>query len=407
MVSCLREGLRQLEHLPDSLETKRRELALQVALGRVLVDHLGGGAEQVRIAFERAREIGIELGDSRQLIRIHDGLVNYHIAHFGLGEVLRYAEEMREVGRKTGDSQAVLMAHRSGGFANLLLGRLADAAQELRLLNKAYKQQRDGPHSAVAMRDPKVSACTALGVCLTVMGFPVSGAAMSQDGVEHAERLKHPVSLTLGLRRACVQRMLQRDVPGVIALSERLLQVSTEYETFKGSREGTIFHCWGELYSRWDAAILNQMIACIESLDSAGSWVMLAFYIASATEVKGVHGDHHSAVVLLERAAELTRITGEHWCEAEIKRLKARFAARDADEAVALLQDALVTARAQGAKLWELRAATDLARLWNGAGKPEAASATLRPVYGWFTEGLELPDLVIAKTVLAELGGRG
>jgi predicted ATPase len=201
--------------------------------------------------------------------------------------------------------------------------------------------------------------------------------------------------------------MLQRDVPGVIVLSKRLLQVSTEYETFKGSREGTIFHCWGELHSRWDAAVLNQMMACIESLDSAGNWVMLAFYLASAAEVRGDHGDLDGAAALLARAAELTRITGEHWCEAEIKRLKARFAARDADETRALLQDAIVTARAQGAKWWELRAATDLARVWNGAGKPEAALTALRPVYDWFTEGLELPDLVIAKAVLAELGGRG
>ena len=48
-----------------------------------------------------------------------------------------------------------------------------------------------------------------------------------------------------------------------------------------------------------------------------------------------------------------------------------------------------------------------MARLWNGAGKPEAASAALRPVYDWFTEGLELPDLVTAKAVLADVGGRG
>jgi hypothetical protein len=186
------------------------------------------------------------------LIRIHDGLVNYHLAHFGWDKILHYVEEMHDVGRETSDPRAVLMAHRSGGFAYLLLGRLADVVHELQLLITMYKQERDGPHSALAMRDPKVSACTALGVCLTVMGFPVSGTAACQDGVEHAEGLKHPVSLTLGLRRACVQRMIQRDIPGVIALSERLLKVSTEYETFKGSREGTIFHCWAQLHLRWD-----------------------------------------------------------------------------------------------------------------------------------------------------------
>jgi predicted ATPase len=114
MVSCLREGVRQLEYLPDSPETKRRELALQVSLGRALVDHQGGGGEQVRTAFERARELCLELGETRELIRVHDGLTNYYFAHFELDQVLRYVDEMRDVGRNTGDPHAILMAHRTG-----------------------------------------------------------------------------------------------------------------------------------------------------------------------------------------------------------------------------------------------------------------------------------------------------
>jgi class 3 adenylate cyclase/tetratricopeptide (TPR) repeat protein len=403
MVSCLREGLRQLEHLPDSLDTKRRELALQVSLGRVLVDHQGGGGEQVRAAFERAREICLELGDTGQLIRIHDGLTNYHFAHFELNKVRHYVEEMREVGRTAGDPQAVLMAHRSWGVANLLLGRLADAAHEFRRLIETYEQERDGPHTALAMRDPKVSACTALGICLTVMGLPASGVAASQDGVAHADRLNHPVSLTLGLRRACLQGIIQKDIAGVVAMSARLLKTSGEYETFKGARDGTIFHCWGRLHTKWDAALLDQMLTCIEALDAARNWVFLPFYLSSVAELRGAHGERDGAVALLERAAELTSVSGERWCEAEIIRLKARFGARDADEAAALLQTAIATAKEQGAALWELRAATDLARLRHAAGKSEAALDVLAPVHRRFTEGLELPDVVAAGTLLDEL----
>ena len=57
MVSQLNKGLRQLVHLPKSLETQQRELALQVALGRALIDHRGSGSEEVREAFERAHEL--------------------------------------------------------------------------------------------------------------------------------------------------------------------------------------------------------------------------------------------------------------------------------------------------------------------------------------------------------------
>jgi hypothetical protein len=46
------------------------------------------------------------------------------------------------------------------------------------------------------------------------------------------------------------------------------------------------------------------------------------------------------------------------------------------------------------ARLWELRAALTLAELWQSQGRHQAACELLEPVYGWFTEGLDAPDLV-------------
>jgi predicted ATPase len=106
---------------------------------------------------------------------------------------------------------------------------------------------------------------------------------------------------------------------------------------------------------------------------------------------------------VLDRAAELAALTGEDWYTPEIKRLQARFAARDADDAGGLLQASLLLAREQGAKLWELRTATDLARQWATAGEGDAARELLAPIYGWFTEGFETPDLIAARTLLESL----
>jgi predicted ATPase len=58
----------------------------------------------------------------------------------------------------------------------------------------------------------------------------------------------------------------------------------------------------------------------------------------------------------------------------------------------------------QGAKLWELRAAISLARLRRDRGRRADARALLAPVYGWFTEGFDTPDLRSAKMLLDELG---
>jgi predicted ATPase len=55
--------------------------------------------------------------------------------------------------------------------------------------------------------------------------------------------------------------------------------------------------------------------------------------------------------------------------------------------------------------LWELRAAASLARLRRDQGRHTESRDLLAPVYGWFTEGFETPDLIEAKALLDELDG--
>jgi predicted ATPase len=71
-----------------------------------------------------------------------------------------------------------------------------------------------------------------------------------------------------------------------------------------------------------------------------------------------------------------------------------------------LYRKALSIAREQEAKLWELRAAASLARLRRGQGRPAEARDLIAPVYGWFTEGFDTPDLREAKALLDELDER-
>ena len=68
-----------------------------------------------------------------------------------------------------------------------------------------------------------------------------------------------------------------------------------------------------------------------------------------------------------------------------------------------LYRKALRIAVEQEAKLWELRAAVSLARLWADQGRRTEARDLLAPVYGWFTEGFDTAGLKDAKALLDEL----
>jgi class 3 adenylate cyclase/tetratricopeptide (TPR) repeat protein len=64
---------------------------------------------------------------------------------------------------------------------------------------------------------------------------------------------------------------------------------------------------------------------------------------------------------------------------------------------------ALTLARSMGAKSWELRAATSLARLLRDTGRRDEARTMLAEIYNWFTEGFDTVDLKEAKALLDEL----
>jgi predicted ATPase len=116
-------------------------------------------------------------------------------------------------------------------------------------------------------------------------------------------------------------------------------------------------------------------------------------------------GKIDDGLISLARAESHIMKTGAAWCESEVHRLRgdlqlARSAKVDAE---ASYQKALEISRSQDAKLWEVRAATSLSRLWRDQDKRDEARDLLAPVYNWFTEGFDTRDLVDAKALLEQL----
>jgi predicted ATPase len=75
----------------------------------------------------------------------------------------------------------------------------------------------------------------------------------------------------------------------------------------------------------------------------------------------------------------------------------------DSDAAVDAAGEAVDVARGIGARLLELRAATDLATAQLAAGRAGEAEEALVPIYSWFTEGFDTPHLVAARRALERL----
>jgi predicted ATPase len=123
-------------------------------------------------------------------------------------------------------------------------------------------------------------------------------------------------------------------------------------------------------------------------------------------EAYGQAGQPEAGLTVLAEALTLVAATEERWWEAELYRLQGALLLQlpcpDVGQAEACFQQALNVAHRQQARALELRAALSLARLWQGQGQHTAARQLLAEIYGWFTEGLDMPDLQAARVLLDE-----
>jgi predicted ATPase len=106
---------------------------------------------------------------------------------------------------------------------------------------------------------------------------------------------------------------------------------------------------------------------------------------------------------LVTRALAEADARGERFWEAELHRQRGELllAAGDpVDGAEACFERALKIARAQQARLFELKAAVSLGRVWTRHGRRRAATALIGPVLAAFDDGFDFPDLRDARMLL-------
>jgi predicted ATPase len=137
---------------------------------------------------------------------------------------------------------------------------------------------------------------------------------------------------------------------------------------------------------------------------ATGSVQFVAFILTMLADAEGKAKQRERALGHLLEAERLLAETDDRWFEAELHRVRGEML-RGGDDTGAerCFQQAIDIAQQQSAKLWELRAAIGLARLWSEQGKRDAARNLLEPIYGWFTEGFDTPVLKEAQALLTQL----
>jgi predicted ATPase len=153
---------------------------------------------------------------------------------------------------------------------------------------------------------------------------------------------------------------------------------------------------------------ISQIQDGMAQLKDTGDKLFRPYHLELLAQAFGQAGEIDRGLAALDEAMKRSRSAGlPYWDAAFLRRKGELLLALNGPEtaaADACFREAIEIAQGQQAKSLELRAATSLARLWADQGKRAQARDLLAPVYGWFTEGFDTPDLIDAKALLDELG---
>ena len=200
-------------------------------------------------------------------------------------------------------------------------------------------------------------------------------------------------------------RALVGDSAAARERADQLIAVATEQSFPFWRAQGTIFRGWVKIQNGEVAEGISLLRSGSAAYRATRAEMLVPHFVALLARACEIAGQVEEAEALLDDALQIVEKTGERWFAAELNRHKGQLLLRQGhpEAAEELYRKALSIAREQEAKLWELRAAASLARLRRDQGHHAEARDLLAPVYGWFTEGFNTPDLKEARALLDEL----
>jgi len=401
----LYKGLDQLALLPDSPEQQRQELEFYSALGDVLNVVKGPAASETGRAYARAREPWERLGSPSEFLHIPYGQSRYHVYRGELGLAQRFDEDLLRLSGQRNDVAGLVLGHYSSGRNLMFVGRFASSRSHLEEALALYDpiSHRLLVHQVGIY--PPANAQPVLGIVLLCLGYPDQALAESNAAIAEARRLAHPPSLAVTLAVSAIFLSLIGDDAALDEWADQLVAVATEQGFPVWGAVGTIHRGWVKVKNGDVTEGMSLVRIGSAAYRATGTEMWTPHFFALLARACEIAGQIEEGLTLLDDALQIVKRTGERWFAAELYRHKGQLLQRQGQSEAAeeLYRKALSIAEEQGAKLWELRAVASLARLRRDQGRKAEARDLLAPVYGWFTQGFDTPDLKDAKALLDEL----
>ena len=381
-----------------------RALSLQVQLGYASMSRYGWGNEQTKATLLHALALADRIGETPLRFSILYGLMTTRYIRGEHAEAVKHAQVFVDLAEKADTTAPAVVANRSFAISLMYAGQ-PDRAQHY--FDRALELFDPALHSGLAHQygqDLGVASHALICNNLYILGKTRRAEMIFLEGERFAAACKDVTSICYFHMVGTFFNLVTRNRAEFQRHANSLDSLASQHSL--SFFESVAARSLGLLKLEYgDRSALAELKKIDDSMVAQGVCGLLPVYRTAA-------GHRALALGLVDEAAQLAAMsqscidqTGENMWLSDLHLLHAGLAKKRGDgEAVEHhLYTALDIARHQGAKLFELRAAIDLSRLWQAQGRIEEAVSILQRVHDSIAEGDCPDDRATARALLAEM----
>jgi class 3 adenylate cyclase/tetratricopeptide (TPR) repeat protein len=407
-VAHFQKGLALIGQLPSSRDRDSLELSIREPLNAAWTGLRGWAAPEVELNAAAILRLAGSQGNARSLLLAVWWVWTSTITQGRIADSSTWVERLLHEGGAAGDLDLRMIGHATAMVQRFLAGQLLEARTQTGRALALYDPQHAERWIQLTGHDMRtfveVYACQ----LLWMLGFPDQARRLSDEAHAHAQAQGHAFNLVWAITFSAYVFAYRRE-------PERFLERVDEADRLARDQglafihEVSIPQAQGvaRLQQKQPREAIGLLRLGIERWTRTGGNVRVPFLKSVLAQAELLDARPNAALHLIEECLEqIERPPGQErlWL-AEVLRIKGLILMElgRQQEAETTLRTAIDCARRQEAKSWELRAATTLATLLAQQGRRDAARDLLTPIYHWFTEGADTPDLIDARALLEQL----
>ncbi|MBV8054824.1 MAG: AAA family ATPase [Deltaproteobacteria bacterium] len=385
-----------LSLLPESAERDLHELDLRQSIIRMLIITTGPASPKSVEAHGRAIALAKKTGNLSQLISLMHATA---YAAFNGGDfetAAPIADEALELAEREGNPTNLGLAYGLQIIVRYARGDLAGTEKHFTRGLKFFEDAAIWPLPPVRLSPLAIASNNA---------WALGRADLARERLARmmaAANRNNPAEMVLSGCLGAATNLLLRDYERVEILAARALELSEKHQMpqFAGLARCFLGRARAELgHPSEGVALIRQALEGLAAIGTRGD-----AYTVILADSQALSGAIDDALETIEQVLQPNRpdanvaLPVAFRLRGELQTKQGRREPAEAD-----FRKALALARNMGAKAYELRAATSLARLLRDTGRRDEAHSMLADIYNWFTEGFDTADLKEAKALLEEL----